>query len=106
MIKQNCRFTADVCQICDAYYLEPSNPLLPRSDKYLISPCNITPESNIKVMSSENEGNDHLLKETLTRLLNKFFLSISSLGNERRTVYRIWILILGYKRLTSSNFCQ
>ena len=65
MIKQNCRFTADVCQICDAYYLQPSNPLLPRSDKYLISPCNINPESNIKVMSCENEGNDHLLKETL-----------------------------------------
>ena len=39
--------------------------LLPKSDKHLISPCNITPESNIKVMSCENEGNDHLLKETL-----------------------------------------
>ena len=39
--------------------------LLPKSDKHLISPCNITPESNIKVMSCENEGNDHLLKKTL-----------------------------------------
>ena len=58
MIKQNCRFTADICQICDAYYLQPSNPLLPRSDKHLISPCNITPESNIKVMSCEKETLD------------------------------------------------
>ena len=27
-----------------------SNPLTPESDKYLISPYNITPESHIKVM--------------------------------------------------------
>ena len=44
------------------------NPLIPESDKHLISPYNITPESNIKVMR---------IKEMTTNwrtswLLNKF----------------------------------
>ena len=51
---------------------KPLNPLTPKSDQYLNSPYNITPESHIKVMR---------IKEMVTNLrsswlLNKFSSSV------------------------------
>ena len=72
----------------------------PESDKHLISPYSITPGSHIRVTR---------IKEMITKLgcswiLNKFSLS-PTLGNVRRTVWRICILILGCKELISDSSC-
>ena len=74
--------------------------LWPLSDKHIISPYNIIPESHIRVTR---------IKEMITKLgcswiLNKFSLS-PTLGNVWRTVWRICILILGCKELISDSSC-
>ena len=52
------------------------NSLTPKSDQHLISPYNITPESNIK--GHENKGHDHQLKKFY--IANQILL-VSTLGN-------------------------
>ena len=49
----------------------PVNPLTPKSDKYLISPYNITLESHIKVMRRK----EMITNKRSSWLLNKFSLS-------------------------------
>ena len=49
------------------------NPLTLKSDYYLNSPYNISPESNTK-----NKGNDHQVKKLL---IVKLILLVSTLGN-------------------------
>ena len=69
------------------------NPLTPKSDKRLISPFNITPESHIKVMR---------IKEMITNLRGLDCYSntpCSTLGNVEKIVWRICILMLGCKGL-------
>ena len=48
------------------------NPLMPKSDKLLISSFNISPESSIK--ATRIRGNDHQLKKLL--MVKKISLSI------------------------------
>ena len=68
------------------------NSLTPKSDQHLISPYNITPESNIK--GHENKGNDHQLKKFY--IANQILL-VSTLENVQMTARRKCILMLGCK---------
>ena len=67
------------------------NPSTPKSDQHLSSPYNISYESFIKV---QNKRNDHQLKKLL---IVKQILPVSTLGNVKRIVWRMWILMLGCK---------
>ena len=67
------------------------NPSTPKSDQHLSSPYNISSESFIKV---QNKRNDHQLKKLL---IVKQILPVSTLGNVKRIVWRICILMLGCK---------
>ena len=64
------------------------NPLTLKSDYHLISPYNITTESHINVM--------RLWKLLIVQKI----LLVSILVNVQRTVWRIWLLMLGCKGLT------
>ena len=65
----------------------PIDLLTPKSDWLLISPYNITFESNIFVY--ESKGNDHHFRKLL---IVKRILLVSSIGNVKRTVQRISML--------------
>ena len=57
-------------------------------------------ENNITInmaFRSREKGNDHQLKRLL---IVKQILLVSTLGNEKRTVWRIYTLMLGCKGLT------
>ena len=71
----------------------PFNHLTPMSDSHLISPYIITTELN------SNIGNDHQVKKLL---IVKQILIVSTVENVMRTVWRMYILILGCKGLTPS----
>ena len=68
-----------------------------KSDKHLISPRNVTPESNILV--SRNKGNDHRLNKLS---IVEQTLLVSTFENAYRTVWSICILMLGCKGLTEN----
>ena len=77
--------------------MSPVNPLAPKSDKHLISSYNITPESHSKVMR---------IKEVITSvrlLIVELILLVSTLGNVKRTVWRICISMLGCKGLSHGD---
>ena len=65
-----------------------------KSDKHLISPYYITPWITHQV--HKNQRNDHQLKTLLTI---KLTLLVSTLRNVKRTVWRLYILMLGCKGL-------
>ena len=50
-----------------------------------------------------NKGNDHQLKKLL---IFKQILLVSTLGNVKRTVWRICLLMLGCKRLKASSWVK
>ena len=62
-------------------HLFQGNPLTPKSDQLLISHYNITPESNIKATS--------------IMMIVKQILLVSTSGIVQRTVWRMFILMLG-----------
>ena len=62
------------------------NPSTPKSDWLLISPHSITHES--KCRGYKNKGNDHQFKKFP---IVKQILLVCSIGNVKRTVWRIWI---------------
>ena len=66
----------------------------PWNDWLLISPYNITPKSHIEVMRIKKKITNQLKLLTVKQIL----LS-SNLGNVKRTVWRICILMLGCKGL-------
>ena len=70
------------------------NTVIPNSDKPLISPNSITPESNIRIM--RKKGNTKKLKKLL---IVRQILLVSTPENVWRTVCRTWILMLGCKGL-------
>ena len=77
--------------------MSPVNPLAPKSDKHLISSYNITPESHSKVMKK---------KEVITSvrlLIVELILLVSTLGNVKRTVWRICISMLGCEGLSHGD---
>ena len=53
-----------------------------------------------KLQLYANKGNDHQLKKLL---IFKQILLVSTLGNVKRTVWRICLLMLGCKRLKAST---
>lgn len=59
---------------------------------------NIIPEWNVKVKRKERKGNNHHCKGSL---IFKQILSVSTFGNEQRTICRIWLfwLMFGCKGL-------
>ena len=71
----------------------------PKSDWHLISPYNITPESNIEI--KRIQGNNYQLKELLIVIQ---ILLVNTIGNVQRTVQRACILTLRCKGL-SNNGC-
>ena len=74
--------------------VEKFNTEIPNSDKPLISPNSITPESKIRVM--RKKGNTTKLKKLL---IVRQILLVSIPENVWRTVCRTWILMLGCKGL-------
>ena len=52
----------------------------------------------IEYKGHENKGNDHKFKKLL---IVKQILPVNTIGNVKRTVLRMWILILGWKELQS-----
>ena len=69
----------------------------PKSDKHLISPYNITPESNIRVTRIMERINKY------RSLIVKQNLFVSTLGNVQKTELRMCTLIFGCKGLTKIN---
>ena len=69
------------------------NPLILESDQHLISPFNITHESNIKVMRIK----EMIINWRTSWLLNKFSLQAHLENNVKRPVQRMCILMLGCK---------
>ena len=76
------------------YQCSGFNPLNSQNDQHLVSPYNNTAESFIQ--DHENKGNNHQLKRLL---IVKQILLVNTLGNVWRTVWRIYILMLGCKGL-------
>ena len=74
--------------------VEKFNTEIPNSDKPLISPNSITPESNIRIM--RKKGNTKKLKKLL---IVRQILLVSIPENVWRTVCRTWILMLRCKGL-------
>ena len=69
------------------------NPLILESDQHLISPFNLTHESNIKVMRIK----EMIINWRTYWLLNKFSLQAHLENNVKRPVWRMCILMLGCK---------
>ena len=71
------------------------NPQTPDSDWHLLSPYNITLESNIQVTRIKE-----MITDLVKLLIVKQVLLVSNIGNIQRTVWRIYILMLGCKGFT------
>ena len=73
------------------HQLPVNEPFHPKSDQHLISPYNITPESNVKVTRVKETNNDYQQKGLLTV---KQIPLVRTLGNVQRTVRRTCLLIM------------
>ena len=79
----------------DTFYFGHCNPLTLKSDKHLNVLLLYRPWT--KHQGRKNNGNDHQLRKFL---IVKQILLVSTFRNVLRIVWRIYILMLGYKRLT------